>query len=522
MTWTRRDLLRAAGVLSAAAALPHVVACQGPGPDYVYTGPPSPIDRFAHAVASGDPLVDSVILWTCVQLDAGEDAIEAYVEVSESADFARRVAATYVEATADRGGCVKVDLSGLRPGRAYYYRFRVQDQTSPIGRTRTAPRRDTDRLRLALVSCSNYGSGWFHGYRALAARDDLDLVLHAGDYIYEGGGGIEGRRVEPPREILSLDDYRVRYGHYRRDPDLQAVHRQHPVVATWDDHESANNAWATGADAHNPDTEGPWDDRLAAARQAWFEWLPAREGTEGVLYRRVGWGDLVDLFVLDSRIAGREEQATAGDVVADPDRQLLGSTQERWLLDGLTTSTARWKVLLQQVVFAPWVRDGARPPNPDQWDGYPAARARILDRIAADGIDGVVILTGDIHSSWVFDVPRDIDAYDPRTGSGSVAVEAVTPAVTSSGADLGDIAGALGSLLPHLHYVETLLRGFVILDLDLDRALAQWWHFADGETVRPDPVEPTLAVSFRCDHGVPHWVPTDEAMPDRERAPAAP
>lgn len=522
MTWTRRDVLRAAGALGAASTLPVLPACSDPGPEYVYDGPPSDRPLFLHGVASGDPLVDSVILWTCVEL-GGEASLEVYVEVYADPELQRRVGAMYLDATEERGGCVKVDLDGLRANQTWYYRFRCKDQRSPIGRTRTAPRGRTERFRLALMSCSNYALGWFHGYRALGARDDLDLVVHAGDYIYEYGDRANAARpVEPRHATVTLDDYRTRYRHYRQDPDLQEIHRQHPMVAVWDDHEVANDGWTDGAQNHDPETEGPWEDRLAAGRQAWFEWLPTREDSTGRQYRALVWGDLVELIALDTRIEGREEQTGRLEIVHQEDRQLLGEEQEAWLLDRLTTSSARWKLILQQVVMAPWVGDDVPPLNADQWDGYPAARRRILGTIRDEGIDGVVVLSGDIHSTWVNDLPVSIDDYDPETREGSVAVEVVTPAITSSGVNLGPFGDTLREILAHVRYLQTYLRGFVVVDVDRQRTQANWWHFEDGATERPDPAEPYLAVSYRVDHGIPHWDETDEPLPPHDRGAQAP
>lgn len=521
MSWSRRDLLRAAGALGLTSTLPLVQACNGAGPDYVYDGPAADRDLFLHGVASGDPLTDSVVLWTKVEL-ADDTSLAAYVEVYDDPELSKRVAAAYVDAQADRNGCIKVDLDGLKPGRAYYYRFRAMDQVSPVGRTRTAPAGKVDQMRIALTSCSNFAYGWFHGYRFLAERDDLDLVLHAGDYIYEYGTGRYGRAraCEPEWDIVTLEDYRTRYSQYRRDPDLQAVHRQHPFVATWDDHETADNSWSDGANNHDEGTQGPWADREDAGRKAWFEWLPTRESDEGILYRKLQWGDLADLLVLDTRIEGREEQSGNTDVALAEDRQLLGEAQEDWLFDHLDNAGGHWQIILQQVVMTPWVGEDSPPLNADQWDGYPAARRRLLERIADNDLSAVV-LTGDIHSSWVNDLPISVDDYDGETQAGSVAVEAVTPAISSPGADLGPLGDTLRTLRPNIRYVETLLRGCVILDINRDRVLATWWQFADGVTEQETYEAPALAVTFRVDHGVPHWIPSDEALPAREDAPLA-
>jgi len=521
MSWSRRDLLRAASALGLTSSLPLVQACNSSGPEYVYDGPSSDRELFIHGVASGDPLSDSVVLWTKVEM-GDESTIEAYVEVYDDVDLSKRVAAAYVDAEASRNGCIKVDLEGLKAGRTYYYRFRCKDQTSVVGRTRTAPDKGGDSLRIALTSCSNFAYGWFHAYRFLAGREDIDLVLHAGDYIYEYGTGVYGnaRPCEPSTDIVSLEDYRTRYSQYRRDPDLQDVHRQHPMIATWDDHETADNAWSDGANNHDEATQGPWAAREDAGRQAWFEWLPAREGADGILYRKLGWGDLADILVLDTRIEGREEQSGNTDVALAEDRQLLGEAQEDWLFQQLDETEARWQIILQQVVMTPWVADGVPPLNADQWDGYPAARRRLLDRIDANGLSAVV-LTGDIHSSWVNDLPISTEDYDGETQVGSVAVEAVCPAVSSPGADLGGAEAFLADVRRNIRYVDTVLRGCVILDIDEARVLAQWWQFEDGVTEQETYAEPNLGATFRVDHGVPHWKETDEEMPSRDSDPLA-
>jgi alkaline phosphatase D len=255
----------------------------------------------------------------------------------------------------DRDYTVKVDVTGLSPATTYYYRFIALGGSSPIGRTRTAPSGGVARLRFAVVSCSSYAHGFFHAYRSIAQRLDLDAVVHLGDYIYEYGSGQYGtaRPYEPEHEILNLADYRARYAYYRKDPDLQAVHRQHPFIAVWDDHESANNAWVDGAENHTPGAEGKWADRKAAAAQAYAEWMPIRE-LEGPtkIYRSLRYGDLAELIMLDTRSWGREEQVPQSDSrINDPNRQLLGQDQEAWLSERLRTSTAQWKLVGQQVMM---------------------------------------------------------------------------------------------------------------------------------------------------------------------------
>lgn len=497
MSWTRRDLLRAAGAAAALGALPTLPACgTDPGPDYAYDGPPADRDRFVHGVASGDPLTDSVVLWT--HIDLGElESLDVYVEVHRTEALDDRIAARMLTAEAVRGGCVKVDLDGLRAGETVFYRFRCQDQTSPVGRTRTAPKGRTQALKMGVVSCSNYARGWFHVY-AFLAEQDLDLIAHLGDYLYEYAVSTgQARRHQPANELITLDDYRTRYAQYRTDADLAEAHRQHPWVLTWDDHETANNAYVDGADNHQTG-EGPWADRVASARQAWFEWMPVREGEAGRLYRQLPWGDLADLIVLDTRIEGRLAQTRDLDTVLQEDRQLLGAEQEAWAIGSLDDSRARWRIILQQVVMAPWVGVGDAPLNPDAWDGYPAARERLLQAMGDAG--DVIVLTGDVHSSFASELPLDRD--DP---SSSVGVEAVTPGVTSSGAEVGDLIDVLLSANPHIQFAETTRQGCVILDVGRDEATATWWHLPEDAVLSETPSTPEAVRAFAVDRGQPRW-----------------
>ena len=308
------DVLLAQTALNAASDNARVVAYErsvGAEADLPFDPALRP---FYHGVASGDPLPDGVILWTRVTPE--EDGPVA-VRWRVATDPQLRDVVQEGEATTDVGRdyTVKVDVRGLRPDAAYYYGFEALGARSITGRTRTAPAGAADHLRFAVVSCSNYQSGYFNAYARIAERDDLSAVVHLGDYIYEyaeGGFGYTdelGRGHEPDFEIVQLDDYRIRYSFYRLDPDLRAAHQQHPFVTVWDDHEFANNAWEGGAENHQPETEGDWEDRKASAYQAYFEWMPVRETAPNRIYRRIAFGDLVELFMLDTRIEEREKQA---------------------------------------------------------------------------------------------------------------------------------------------------------------------------------------------------------------------
>lgn len=272
---------------------------------------------FTHGVASGDPLSDRVILWTRLIPGSGEHrAVDCRWEVASDPQFMQLVNSGVVSTSAKRDYTLKVDAQGLEPGSAYFYRFLSEGIISPVGQTRTLPEGAVESFRIGVASCSNYPQGYFNVYRHMA-DSDLDLVLHLGDYIYEYAEGVYanavateelGRQVEPATEILTVEDYRMRYGLYRTDPDLQAVHARHPFICVWDDHELANDSWKDGAKNHNQG-EGDFQARMTAARQAYHEWLPIRtaiSGDQGPIFRSFKVGGLADLIMLDTRLHGRD------------------------------------------------------------------------------------------------------------------------------------------------------------------------------------------------------------------------
>ena len=379
-------------------------------------------------------------------------------EVATDDGFTRVVRRGRVRSDAASDHTVKVVVDGLEPYTRYAYRFRALGQTSPVGRTQTSPDEPgtTHALRLAFVSCSNFTGGFFTAYRGLAARDDLDLVLHLGDYVYEYGNtedrygppALAGTRDhQPGTETVSLQDYRVRHALYKTDPDLQAAHAAHPWVVIFDDHEITNDAYATGAENHeeqdDPDTtytgpgepagvraEGDFLARRAEAFQAYLEWMPIREpgdyqpqphaGTQ--FFRRFTFGDLAELSVVDTR-QNRSQQVPAlvggvpNPALTDPARDLPEPEQLTWLTEGLTAGRTAWHLIGNQTVFARVLAApqlGGLPGqvfNTDQWDGYQADQAAVLAAMAASGDTDPVVLTGDIHSSWANDLPTDHEAY---------------------------------------------------------------------------------------------------------------
>lgn len=488
------------------------------------TTPPTSM-RFRHGVASGDPQPDRVMLWTRVTPAGDQTApaqpFEVRWQVATDPAMSRIVASGTSLTARERDFTIKIDATGLKPGTTYFYVFEYGGERSPVGRTRTLPAANTSRLRLAVVSCANYPAGYFNVYRLIANREDLHAVVHLGDYIYEfqngqfGDGSSSGRIPDPPREAVTLEDYRRRYAGYRTDADLQEVHRQHPFIAVWDDHESVNDAWRGGGVNHNPEQgEGDWDTRKAAAARAYLEWMPIRERQEGGfrLYRNFRFGTLVDLTMLDTRSL-RDRQVTRGDLaaLADTSRTLMGAEQEQWLFDQLRESRqagTRWRLIGQQVMFSRSVPPGREVTNADMWDGYQAARERVLDAIDRQQVRDVAILTGDTHSSWALDVPRDPwNQYRPRTGEGSLAVELIAPAVSSPPLFTDDFAReratVLKVLLPHLKFLDGERRGYVLLDVTPERLQADW-YLIPGVLERS--TEETRAMRLVCERGSSHLV----------------
>lgn len=444
---------------------------------------------FQHGIASGDPLTDRVVIWTRMTVEADISALPYRWIVASDPQLTRIVRDGQGYTGRYRDFTAKVDVDGLVPGTTYYYAFDMAGQRSDIGRTRTLPEGSVDRLRLAYTSCSNITRGHFNVYRELAKQPDLDAVLHLGDYIYEYGDlehcARTGRPNAPMHDTHTLADYRERHACYKRDRDLQAVHRQHPFLVIWDDHEVANNAWVGGAENHEGQVDGSWKQRLSGAVQAYLEWMPIREqeAPESGIYRSFRFGDLVDLTLLDTRLAGRDAQADTMEERNQPHRTLLGHTQEHWLSERFTESVQHgvtWNLTGQQVMVAQ-LGTNNMPFNYDQWDGYPAARQRLFDTVKNAGVQNWVVLTGDIHSSWALELHEDPFADDVFSNDSSepIGVEFVTPAVTSPGIESYTraqvAAGSLEALLPHLNFVDFYFRGYVLLDITHDRLQAEWW-----------------------------------------------
>lgn len=469
--------------------------------------PDSTLAPFYHGVASGDPLADRVIIWTRLTLPTPDNQTLVSWRIATDTLFQDVVNSGSATTNMDRDFTVKVDVAGLQPNTWYYYQFDYQGVKSLTGRTRTLPVGPVDRIRMAVMSCSDYQNGYYHAYRDMARRNEVDLAVHLGDYIYEYGASsmLLDREHEPPTEIITVADYRLRHSLYKLDPDLRAMHQQLPFIAVWDDHETANNAWTDGAQNHQPATEGDWQTRKKAGKQVYMEWMPIREDAMATdeIYRRFGFGNLVSLYMLDTRLEGRDEQLGASDPqISDPDRTLISEDQFNWLTSGIKADTARWIVLGQQVMMAPLKAFGAVL-NTDQWDGYPAQRQRLYDFFGQENVHNAVVLTGDIHTAWANDLP--LADYAPATGDSSAGVEFVTTSITSSNASIPVGPTLIQLLNPHIKFVELQDHGYFVLDLTSDRAQAEYVFVSDigalSYTAEVGPVWATLHGSRRLSPG---------------------
>jgi alkaline phosphatase D len=474
-------------------------------------------DPFTLGVASGDPTPQSVVLWTRLAPDPlvvgggmPAEPFEVEYELARDEEFRHIHRHGSAPALPDEAHSVRVELDELPPERAWYYRFKAGDAISPVGRTRTTPPGNSylGTLNLAFVSCQNYAQGYFTPY-ADVADADIDAVFFLGDYIYEGGAR-DVRQHLPAREVRTLDDYRIRHGQYKTDPDLQKAHARHPWLVTWDDHELEDNY--AGLDMDPPVPIEVARARRAAAYRAYWEHMPlARahkpEGWDMQLYRRFHWGKLVTFNVLDGRQYRSNQQPLCNDAARDgsgycagqlsAEQTMLGAEQLEWLFADLATTKTRWNVLAQQVAFAPFNRPlGAvsrRFIGIDTWDGYVAERQRILDWMVEQQTPNPIVLTGDAHRNRVSNVPPDYRTFD----GDPVATEFLGTSISSEGDQRGPTTFCDDLDNPHVVF-QDFHRGYVRCTITPDAWTSEMRAVG---TVR-QPVSPASTIaSFTVENG---------------------
>lgn len=450
-------------------------------------------DPFQLGVACGDPTPSGAVLWTRLATKPTEEGwgmgdarVVVRWEVAEDESFTRIAKRGQATATPELGHSIHVDVDGLRPERWYFYRFTSGDAISDVGRLRTTPTDNAETpLRFAFASCQHYEQGLYTALHHLAA-EDIDLGVHLGDYIYETPGVDNRVRKHAGRavEISTLTDYRLRYAQYKSDPALRAAHARCPWVVIWDDHEVDNN-YATLINTDSTVTLDAMRARRSAAYQAWWENMPvrisqARNWMDLRIYRTTNWGRLARFWAVDDRQYRSDQPCGDGNKAIpcgewnSPTHAMLGPAQEKWLVDGLGRSNSRWQVIAQQVVFAPpdeQPKAGDRV-DMDKWSGYPAERDRILAAIAERAPNRTVVLTGDIHSNWVYDVRRGFDAPDRPI----VAAEFVGTSLSSGGDGADTIARINDAYLaahPSLKWANNR-RGYVVCSVSGDEWKADY------------------------------------------------
>ncbi len=474
---------------------------------------------FTHGVASGDPLPNAVIIWTRVSRHTLSPVTVKWT-IAKDKKMTQVVKSGELITDRSTDYTVKVDAAGLLPATDYYYQFKAGHTLSVVGKTKTAPLGNPVKLQFAVVSCSNYAEGYFTALDKIAARNTLDAVIHLGDYIYEGTQrnfnsravlDSEETTIVPSNKAEWLAYYRKRYAVSHLDSNLQHAHQQLPFINIWDDHETVDNAHKDGSYMHDPQSHGLWEDRKAAAKQAYAEWLPIR-GDASRIYRSLKFGNLMELILLDTRLEGRDPQITnaADNRLYDENRTILGNTQRQWLLQKLSSSTATWKVIGNQVIFSDFHVEWAAGTGLfadkiqqlennllDYWQGYPAERHKLLSHIEKNKINNVVILSASMHCALAFDVFESDEkkntpvTYVPATGKGSLAVEFATPSISSANFDekigfytASAFEASINTTLPlpfnmnpnpHMKFVDLDQHGYFILELTQQRAKASWY-----------------------------------------------
>ncbi|MEI6852679.1 MAG: alkaline phosphatase D family protein [Bacteroidota bacterium] len=450
---------------------------------------------FYHGVASGDPLSDRVIIWTRVTpSDTNNNSpITVRYYVSVTMDFSQILQQGSVVTDTSRDYTVKVDVGGLQPDTYYYYFFESGGKKSIVGRTKTTAVGPYANAKIILLTGSDYRRGYFNGLANISEKDDIDLVFHSGDYIYEQGGGPPDRVHDPDAEIYRLQDYRTRISQYRLDTNLMRCHQLYPWVIIWDDHDIVVDAVSDTSFRHDANQFGLYKNRKHAAVKAFREWMPVRDDTTSFYknFRKISLGNLVDMFIIDERLYDRDRFATGvtDSIYNSPTAKMLGPVQLSWLTHGLKTSTAQWKIVGGGLMFSQ-LQIASVPLIFENWDGYPAERNKVFDTLEQNHINNVVFLSGDFHCGFANDVarsPYNIFQYNPFNGNGSLAVEFLPPALASDNFDEGNdyglgasnatlAEGVIKTANPHIKHVDLTHQGYVLLDITAQRAQGEFWY----------------------------------------------
>ncbi len=563
MKVTRRTALTTLLASSAASCASNPVLTPFTSPTRsAQAGRASSANVFQDGVASGDPQSTKVILWTRISDENGNPFAQPQNiswEIASDKDFNSIQQSGTGRARAVNDGTFKIDAQGLQPGQSYYYRFLSGPHISPIGRTRTLPAGPVEQANFAVISCSNYPFGFFNVYDQIARRNNLDAVIHLGDYIYEYGnegyGGEQGKTLNrnhaPGHETISLQDYRTRHKQYKSDPAAQAMHAAHPLIAIWDDHETANNSWKDGAQNHTPKTEGEWATRRRAALQAYYEWMPVRDPQDAnpreAFFRSFSYGDLLTIGAIETRLMARSAEIQFADalkfgqrpedierfkneVINDPKREMLGTAQTKWLSDVFTKSKNAgqpWRLLANQIIMAKvtapdltphvteeeivdlqsqWDQGRAfveastlgLPTNFDAWDGYPAARERFYDMVKnTTDAQGLIVLTGDTHTWWA----NDLRDKEGELMGVELGVHSVTSPSPYSGNFLGGRGAEYALLLNQknkdVRYLSGQNHGYIDLSVTPQKAEAK---FMAVDTVEQPDYNAFEKVGFTISH----------------------
>ena len=486
---------------------------------------------FNHGVASGDPLEDRVILWTRVTpQQAGP--VEVILEVSENKNFSKVAYSKKLNTSSLSDYTIKYDFLAKQycnSDNGFFYRFRAGNSVSETGRSKTFSK-NIKSAKIAIFSCSNFPAGYFNAYQAAAEKNDLDLWLHLGDYLYEypmGGYATEnaeklGRAPIPIHEMITLSDYRQRHAQYKLDQGSIALHKHAPLIAVWDDHEFSNDAWKRGAENHSEDgSEGDFYARRSAAIKAYYEWMPIREQqNKRRIFRDFKIGKLMHLIMLDTRQYGRDKQIQPKDYLSKSGfyqakfyndlnseyRELLGAEQFSWIEDKILNSNAAWTIFGQQVLMtklkfpdiskiikAEEIPDFLKPylkllglgipSNLDAWDGYPAARNKLY-KLMKNAKKKFISLAGDTHNSWVSELEN-------QSGK-KVGIELGAPSVTSPGItdvlnlDENNFVDSIVKLNKELQWMNPSNRGYLFLDCTDSKIIASFNFIKELENINSE------------------------------------